>query len=379
MRSPSLMCAVTLLAALACRGANGPDVEPEPEPESEIELVALESTLEPLREAGDLPALAALIWRDGAPFAEGAVGLRSLQDSATVTRFDRWHLGSCTKTMTATLAAVLVHEGRISWDTTVGEVFADAEVHPDLAAATLQDLLGNRGGLPTDVPSSSWAPLWDTRVDPRTHRARFAREMLARPPAVAIGTYRYSNAGFMIAGAMLEVREDTAWETLMQERLFGPLGMSSCGFGPPATQGQIDAPYGHDAAMSPIPPGPAADNPPALGPAGTVHCDLRDWARFLGEHAQGPSGGSSLLPAAAFERLHAVGPGNYALGWAVAGHRPWAEGVALTHSGSNTMFFATAWVAPERGVALIAATNRGGAGQALDAVFGPLIEVLPPR
>ncbi|MBC7793489.1 MAG: hypothetical protein H7Z43_07260 [Clostridia bacterium] len=49
---------------------------------------------------------------------------------------------------------------------------------------------------------------------------------------------------------------------------------------------------------------------------------------------------------------------DYNLGWIVA-TSPWTEGPFLTHDGSNTLFYATASVAPERQLAFFAATNTG--------------------
>ena len=90
--------------------------------------------------------------------------------------------------------------------------------------------------------------------------------------------------------------------------LFNPLDMASCGFGAPATVDTTDAPWGHRTAASehtPGPPGPAADNPPALGPAGTVHCTLRDWARFAQLHLRGARREPTpYLRPESFARLH---------------------------------------------------------------------------
>jgi hypothetical protein len=52
------------------------------------------------------------------------------------------------------------------------------------------------------------------------------------------------------------------------------------------------------------------------------------------------------------------------MGWAVTG-RGWAKGegdkgLTWTHSGSNTMWYCTAWLAPERDFAVITACNQGG-------------------
>src|SRR5690606_36603209 len=150
------------------------------------------------------------------------------------------------------------------------------------------------------------------------------------------------------------------WEQLMRERLFVPLGMTSAGFGAPGSAEAVDQPRGHRANGCPQDPGAGADNPPAIGPGGTVHCTLQDWARFIAMHVDGASdaapGAPPLLQKETLESLHipCAGKGQpYAMGWLIT-ERPWARGEqdgdrgrVLTHAGSNTMWFAVAWLAPE--------------------------------
>lgn len=49
---------------------------------------------------------------------------------------------------------------------------------------------------------------------------------------------------------------------------------------------------------------------------------------------------------------------DYALGWIVL-NRLWANGRALMHNGSNTMFYIVVWMAPEKNSAVITASNIG--------------------
>jgi CubicO group peptidase (beta-lactamase class C family) len=202
-----------------------------------------------------------------------------------------------------------------------------------------------------------------------------------KAPGRPRGTYRYSNAGYVIAGAMIEAATGETWEDLLQREVFGPLGMTASGFGPPGVAGSVTEPRGHRPAGGnwlPVEPGPFADNPAALGPAGTVHAPLADYARFMAAHlagARGEAGG--LLTAESYETLHTPAPGSeYAFGWAVT-ERDWAGAGrrVLVHSGSNTMWFATVWIAPERSLAMFAVTNAAGdAGpKGTDAAIGALL------
>jgi D-alanyl-D-alanine carboxypeptidase len=170
------------------------------------------------------------------------------------------------------------------------------------------------------------------------------------------------------------------WEQLIQEELFTPLGMASCGFGAPGSAGALDQPWGHD-VTTPVSPGPLADNPPSLGPAGTVHCSLVDWGKFLAVHLHGARNETvPLVSQATLTELQTPpAGGDYACGWGVV-DRPWAGGTALTHTGSNTYWLATAWLAPAKNTTLAVVTNRGDdvAANAVDASFAPLTTTYLP-
>ena len=95
----------------------------------------------------------------------------------------------------------------------------------------------------------------------------------------------YSNQGYAIVGAMLEKITGLDYETLITEKLFKPLRMDTAGFGPPGTTNTVDQPWGHVQKLFMTIP-VQADNPPAIAPAGRVHCSLDDLARFAIFHLQ---------------------------------------------------------------------------------------------
>ena len=291
--------------------------------------------LEPIRAAAGIPGLAAVVLRGDQIVAQGAVGVRAAGSPQAVTIEDRFHLGSDTKAMTATLLARLVEEGKLKWDTTVGEVFTGRvdPIDPAWRGVTLDQLLTHRAGAPANLDADGlWGRLWQRKGTPAEQRLELVRGVLARPPIHAPGTaYTYSNAGYAIAGAMAEAVTGRAWEELMTEKLFQPLGLTTAGFGAPGTPGQLDQPLGHTAGGQAVPVGPNADNPPAIGPAGSVHMSVPDWAKFVALHLRGdganPHSAPSLLSAESFAHLHrpADGPGeHYAAGWLVT-HRGWAK------------------------------------------------------
>ena len=318
-------------------------------------------TLENLRQKHDLPALAVVVVKDGKICDRAAVGVRKSDNPTLVTTNDLFHIGSCTKSMTATLTALLIEEGQLRWNTTIGEVFPElkGKMNPQYEAVTVEQLLTHRGGVPGSPPSEAWQRAWEQKGPPSQQRTEFIQAVLAQPPEVSPGTKMiYSNQGYAIVGAMLEKLTGKPWETLLTERLFTPLQMKSASFGPPGPKDKVDQPWGHTRqSLAPLPL--QRDNPPAIGPAGTVHCSLDDLARYVMFHLDAGKDGGLLKPET-FRKLHTPpAGGDYACGWVVL-KRGWAGGNALMHNGSNTMWYLVMWLAPEKNFAVIAATNIAG-------------------
>jgi len=257
----------------------------------------------------------------------------------------QWHLGSCTKAMTATLAAKLVAQGVLDWDLTLAQVYGADAVQPDLREVTFRQFLGHRSGLGNPVINQN----------PRA-RDEIARTYVAKKPEFPVGSYHYSNLGYIIAGSIMELATSTSWEKLMFNLVFQPMGMRSAGFGPPGTT--LSNPprfiYGHVAGQP-----TAHDNPSTLGPAGTVHASIVDWGKFVQHHLQGAAGKTRYLDQEHFQKLHTPLPGSgqsYALGWVItqSGGVP-----SLWHNGSNTYWYCEAHLNTSEGYAILVTTNAG--------------------
>ena len=325
--------------------------------------------LDAIRRAHGVPAVAVAAVRDGEVVLDVAAGERAAGGGEAVTAEARWHAGSITKSMTAVVAASMVEDKLIRWDSTVAEVLP-AEAAAGQAAfrdVTLLELLRHRGGVATNpialitrLRELEARPADDPR-GPAERRREAAAWVLTTQPGER-GAFAYANAGYLLAGAMLEAAGGAAWEDLMRGRLFGPLGLESAGFGPPP--GEAD-PLGHMPRHDGGVGGPVAahlpfaDNPPLLGPAGTVHLTAGDLARYAAAHAERPD--VLGISAANWDVLHEPAPGgDYACGLIVV-DRPWAGGRALTHAGSNTLWHAVIWVAPARRLAVAACANAADA------------------
>jgi len=174
-----------------------------------------ESFLEPIRLHYDVPALAAILMHGDRMAGIGAVGYRKSGETTPVGRDDRWHLGSIGKSMTATMIARLVERGTLTWDLRVGDALGDAvpDMHIAYRAVTLEDLLAHRSGLVGAMTALEiWSgKLWRSTKAKADLRLDIATEALALPPR---STFHYSNAGYVIAGAMAERAAGEPWASL---------------------------------------------------------------------------------------------------------------------------------------------------------------------
>jgi CubicO group peptidase (beta-lactamase class C family) len=341
-----------------------------------------------------IPGMAAVTVHHGKVVAQGVAGVRKTGATPPVTIDDQWHLGSCTKSMTATMCAILVEKGKLKWETTLAEAFPELapKMHEDFKGVTVQQLLTNRGGVPTDLQFDGlWGKLWHFKGTPTESRQFLMEAVVTRAPDYKPGTKNvYANGSFAIAGHMAEKVMGKPYEELMQEFVFGPLGMTSCGWGAPGTTGEIDQPWGHTKDGKPVEPRPntpdgkGADNPIGITPAGRLHCTIGDWAKYAALHSAAghamKDGRPKLLTPETMLRLHTPPDSlsDYAYGWGRA-ERPWGgppgERFVITHNGSNTMWFCVLWVAPTRDFAVLACCNTGaeGAAQACDEACAMMI------
>ncbi|EDY81943.1 beta-lactamase [Verrucomicrobiia bacterium DG1235] len=331
-------------------------------------------------EKSELPSIAAALVVEDRIVAAGASGLRKIGDTTPVTLDDKYHLGSCTKMMTATLAAILVEEGIIEWQTTIHEALSNTTetIHPDYHDVTLEQLLAHVGGFPGKAPPNLWLQAWTQqgKISPLEQRAAFCSGLLSLPPRYTPGTLtEYSNQGYAMAGHMMEVLAQKPWEDLIRERIFEPLQMNSAGFRAPASPDTLDQPWGHQ-NTTPVAPEPRGDNPDAIGPAGTVHASIADWAKFARFHLLRRTG-TLLKNPASFDKLHSLLPnsGKHGVGgWLVHDIETFG-GHCLQMVGSNTMWLSLIWILPEKDIAVVVATNSAGkdAFPTCDRVAGKLI------
>ncbi len=325
------------------------------------EQTQLEKELETLRDTYVIPGISAAIYRDG-HFIEHAVsGIRKVGSPDLISREDKFHLGSCTKSMTATVAATFVEEGKLSWKSKLSELLSDIEIHPGLKDVSFEMLLAHGSGLEKDPDDETYIEL--EKLETLEGRKKLTALYLSKAPAFRPETFNYSNIGYIIAGHILERISGKSWEMLLQERLFIPLQMQSCGFGPTSdpTENVPSQPWGHiirEWTVKPV----HDDNAAFYGPSANVHCSVGDWVKYLDIHSQGFNGEAKFLREESFQQLHKIWPDDKSNQYTYGGwyrlKRDWAKGDVLTHTGTNTYNYASVWIDPTANMILVSNANR---------------------
>jgi len=264
---------------------------------------------------------------------EGVAGVRKAGTDDPVRRDDWFLPGSNTKAMTASVAARVVERGTIAWTTTL------AEALPDLAAGmreayrtvTLEQLLNHRGGVmafnnakDVEAFTSYLQTLGNAQPDTLAGRQRlFAAWLLAQPSPDGVTPGRdfsYSNAGYALAGMMLEARTGLTFRELFDQEMARPLGLEVRWVR--GDEAAINRPNGHSGAagQSPevVPPVSAQEAiwSEVIRPAGPDFA-IRptSYARWLRWHLLALKGQTTPLSSGYVQRLQQLQTNDYAMGW----------------------------------------------------------------
>ncbi|MEP6673239.1 MAG: serine hydrolase domain-containing protein, partial [Chthoniobacter sp.] len=315
--------------------------------------------LEAVRAKYKLPACASAVIEDGQITAIGATGLRRVDRDVRVTTADLWHIGSCTKSMTATLIGVLVDAGQLRWDTPVSDIFPGVPCHPGWRKVTVWHLVTQRSGIGS-ISRDEWRSLDAAGGSPREQRANFARLLLAHAPLEPPGKFTYSNIGYGLLGAIIERASGKSFEDFLRTRIFVPLGLKTADFGAPATPGQLDQPWGHRRSgdrLTPVEPTPENQFPPALAPAACVHMSLTDFARYV---AWISTGQPRIVKPETFAQLQTPPEGSSYAGGLWKTELPGIGGAAVCHTGHLGGFFAVFYASAHGACVAVFNTEGGG-------------------
>ena len=360
--------------------------QPSPAPAAKVGDQNINQILEKVRQKYDLPAMAmALVTSDGLKWA-GVAGVRKRGTEIPVEIDDQWYIGAGGALFTSVLIGQLVDQGKLKWDTTLGEVFPElsSQMDPAYQKVNSLELLSNHAGMPGDFAVGEYLG-----ADGTSLRLNVVRRELSKKPAGQPGVdFAFSSLGYVVAGAVYEKITGKSMERAVTDEIFNPLKMTSAGYGGTGTPGQIDQPWPHNDSGQPAPHnGPNVVQPPVMGPGDRAHCTLKDWAAFVRDQLRGFRGGGSMLRPDSYKKLETppfTGPnfpgwsGQYALGWRLT-QPSWAGGATVLYRGApNPGGSSYIWVVPDKDFAIALFTNQTGKNSfnAADAASAEVADLL---
>ncbi len=318
-------------------------------------------------------------------------GLRDQASGEPITPDTHFLVASTTKSMTSLLAATFVDDGIFAWDQPVREVWADFQAPTAELTDTLRvrDLLGMASGL-GEADAVSAFHQGDVTAG-ELLRSVATLPIIAAPNTTYFynGTV-YSTGGYLppLAQGVAEADLETAFATLMAERVYRPAGMSSAritddprpfvdnyatGYAPDMTQDTAPQPY--------APVG-------SFAPAGGTLATLTDMANYVtmqlnrgvsvtGERVVSAENlaecwrGHIALPMATSEEEPALVRASYGMGWVDYTYRVGRRFVG--HSGGIDGFTTFIGFFPDDNLGLVVLTNMGpySRGLAFAPVFVP--------
>jgi len=288
----------------------------------------------------------------------GGVGLTHVEHPLPVTDETIFQIGSITKTVTATAMMRLVERGALDLQAPVRHYLPGFSVADNNASeqVTVWHLLTHMAGWTGDVFTDTGGG--DDAAE------KYVDGMADFEQLAPLGThFSYNNAGFCVAGRIIEALTGATYEAAIQELIFEPLGMERSFFLPHQVMLHRFA-VGHQAAeegarvLSPwaIPRG--------MNAAGGISCHIHDLLRY-GDYHLGD--GSPLLRPESLAEMHKRHVrslpymGSCGLAWMISGS---GEETRLWHTGGTNGQNAVLTLVPKDGLALGMMTN-GDKGTAL--------------
>lgn len=183
------------------------------------QIQTLENRIEEILSRWNVPGVAVGIIKDGQLVSARGYGVRDVNNPMPVDGHTNFAIGSNTKAFTAACIGMLVEEGKLGWDDPVIQYLPEFAVYDPWITqhVTIRDLLSHRIGT-VDVERF----LYNTTI---SNAEVVRRYRYVQPVSPFRYDMQYSNIPFMAAGEILRVVTGQSWETLVQERIFKPLGM----------------------------------------------------------------------------------------------------------------------------------------------------------
>ena len=328
----------------------------------------------------EVPGLAVAIVKDGKVVLAKGYGVRKLGEPAPVDENTLFGIASNTKAFTSAALAMLVDEGKITWDDPVVKHLPGFQLYDPYVTRemTIRDLLTHRSGLGLGAGDLLWWPPSDYSREEIIRRFR-----CVKPESSFRSRYAYDNVLYMIAGQVVAAVTGKSWDDVIRERIFNPLGMATSNTTVAGLLSSKDAATPHakfDGRLQAVAP-MALEN---VGPAGAINSSVAEMAKWLivqlnrGRVGEAPRlfserrsremwSAQTITPLGDPPPHLAALRANfsaYGLGWGLTEYRSFKT---VSHTGGLLGFVSKVTLVPDLNLGVVVLTNQqsGGAFQSL--------------
>ena len=351
-------------------------------------LEGADSEIENAMRAFDSVGLAVSVVNDGRVVYAKGFGVRRLGGPEKVDSRTVFGIGSCTKAFTAAALAMLVDEGKLSWDDLVIDRLPSFRMSDPYATSEIRirDLLTHRSGLGAFAGDLLCYPPTDFTEE----------EILARIHHIPMADglrYRssYSNLMYVVLGKVIQAVSGKTWSAFTEERIFTAVGMTTSSATARGLRDSANAAAPHmkrDGRNSVAEIWPQ-DN---CGPPGAVNSSAEDMARWMIVQLQSGAlpgdSGRRLFSTAAGREMHspqvAGASSNWpdylaplrsdlaalGLGWRLKSYRGYK---LVSHDGALPGFLASVMMIPEKRLGVVVLENS------MSGVMQPVSHLLLDR
>ena len=297
------------------------------------------------------PGVAVIVVQNGAVIYRKSQGMANLELGVPIEPDMVFSLASMTKQFTAVALLMLAEQSRLALDDPITKFLPDYPTHD--YQITLKHLLTHSSGIKSYTAMPEWLPLWrkDFTVQELVDFFKY------QPMQFAPGKrFDYSNSGYILLGAIIEIASGLTYEKFVQDQIFEPVGMKHSRYDSPLrlipcrAAGCDKGPEGYTNA-----PYLSMTQPYAAGSLASTVDDLALWDAAL--YTEQLLKQETLQPAFTPHRLNDGSATEYGYGWgtaALAGHP------AASHGGGIHGFGSYGIRLPEDHVFVAALSNNTG-------------------
>ncbi len=185
----------------------------------------IQSYLDSLADENKLSG-AILVAKDGVPVASKTAGVANQAADAAVRLDTKFNLGSLNKMFTAVAIAQLAQAGRLGFDDRIGKHLPDYLNREVAEKVTIHHLLTHTSGMGSYI-NDAYRAQREKLTTVSAHFPLFVNDPLSFAPGER---FQYSNAGFIVLGAIIEKISGQDYYSYVRDRIYKPAGMLNTGF-----------------------------------------------------------------------------------------------------------------------------------------------------